>query len=228
MILEIAVFNYESALIAANAGADRLELCDDYAAGGVTVSPDVLRKVRAKIAIPVFPIIRPRGGDFCYTKEEFHAMEISILCCKKLGFEGVVLGILNEDKSIDIKRTLELVAIASPLEVTFHRAFDECSHPLESLEQVISCGCKRILSSGQKPSAIKGKELLEELVGLAGNRIIIMPGGGVRSDVLKDLIESTAATEFHSAALVSTQEILTDTEEIKKMLSVMRLAAASL
>ncbi len=227
MILEIAVFNYESALVAANTGADRLELCDNYAAGGITVSREVLKHVRENIAIPVFPIIRPRGGDFYYTGEEFNTMKTSILRCKELGFEGVVLGILNEDKSIDIKRTLELVAIASPLEVTFHRAFDDCINPLKSLEQIISCGCKRILTSGKKPSAIEGKELLAELVGLAGNRIVIMPGGGVRSTVLKELIMTTAATEFHSAALLQFAEILPDPDEIKRMLSIISLTAAN-
>lgn len=228
MILEIAVFNYESALVAANASAGRLELCDNYAAGGITVSREVMKKVRKSIAIPVFPIIRPRGGDFYYSEEEFNTMKTSILCCKELGFDGVVLGILNEDKSIDIKRTLELIAIASPLEVTFHRAFDDCINPLESLEQIISCGCKRILTSGQKPSAIEGKELLTKLVGVAGKRIIIMPGGGVRSKVLKELITTTAASEFHSASLAQSAEILPDTEEIKRMLSLISLSAATL
>ena len=137
----------------------------------------------------------------------------------------MVLGILNKNKSIDILRTLELVAIASPLEVTFHRAFDDCINPLKSVEQIISCGCKRILTSGQKPSAIEGKVLIAELVSITGNRIVIMPGGGVRANILKELIHSTNAAEFHSAALSPFAEILPDPDEIKRMLSVISLSS---
>ena len=136
-ILEIAVFNFKSALIAAGAGADRLELCDDYDTGGVTVKPDVLKKVRDAVYVPVFPIIRPRAGSFVYTDDEYEQIQQDVLLCKQLGFEGVVVGFLNDDNSIDVDKTQTIVELASPLAVTFHRAFDTCINPLKSLEQII-------------------------------------------------------------------------------------------
>jgi copper homeostasis protein len=131
-----------------------------------------------------------------------------------------VFGLLLKDQSVDIQRTKELVTLASPLAVTFHRAFDECKNPLVSLEEIISCGCKRILTSGQRPTAKEGKDLIADLVRKAGNRIIIMPGGGVRANTLPDLI-TTGATEFHSASLKGSSEILPDREEIRRMKSLL-------
>jgi len=128
--------------------------------GGATPSYGTLKTARAKIRIPVFPIIRPRGGDFLYTNEEFEVMQKDVLLCKELGFEGLVTGMLLKDGTIDIKRTAKLVKLAYPLEVTFHRAFDRAKDPLQSLEDVIKCGCQRILTSGQVPNAFDGKELI--------------------------------------------------------------------
>ena len=198
--LEIAVFNIESALLAAKAGADRIELCENPYDGGTTPSYGTLKTVREKIDIPVFPIVRARGGDFLYSEDEFEVMKKDVALIKDVGFEGVVIGLLKKDGTIDIQRTSRLVEMAYPLEVTFHRAFDRAAEPLQALEDVIKCGCQRILTSGQVPNAFEGKELIKQLIQQADNRIIIMPGSGVRSNNIKVLIEFTGADEVHSSA----------------------------
>jgi copper homeostasis protein len=197
MLLEVPVFNINSAIIAANNGADRLELCENYANGGTTPSYGVLKTVSENINIPVNVLIIPTGGDFVYTDIEFAAMQQDILLCKELGFNGVVLGILLPDGNIDVTRTKELVQLAYPLQVTFHRAFDRCINPYKALENIINCGCHRILTSGQKADVVAGKNLLKELVALANKRIIIMPGGGVKSSNIEALISTTNAIEYH-------------------------------
>ena len=221
MVLEIAAFSLQDAIAAAKAGANRIELCSNYNEGGITCSYEILKHARERIQIPIFPIIRPRAGDFVYTDDEFKIMRDDILFCKQLGFAGVVLGILNSDKTVDISRTEELVALAHPLPVTFHRAFDESINPFQSLEDIISCGCKRILSSGQKNTAIEGKELLQQLIRLAKERVIIMPGGGVRSNHIKELKGFTLATEFHSAAMQKSNAAI-DIDEVKEMIAAIR------
>ena len=199
-ILEVAVFNIESALLAAKAGADRIELCENPYDGGTTPSYGTLKTVREKINIPVFPIVRARGGDFLYSEEEFEVMKKDVALIKDIGFEGMVIGLLKKDGTIDIQRTLRLVELAYPLEVTFHRAFDRAAEPLQALEDVIKCGCQRILTSGQVSHAFDRKELIKQLIQQADNRIIIMPGSGVRSSNIKALIEFTGAEEVHSSA----------------------------
>lgn len=199
MLFEVPVFNINSAIIAASNGADRLELCENYANGGTTPSYGVLKTVREKISIPINVLIVPTGGDFLYTDVEFEAMQHDIEICKKIGFNGVVLGILKADGTIDIDKMRILVAVAHPLEVTFHRAFDRCADPYKGLEDIISCGCKRILTSGQKEDVVVGKALLKSLVQLADSRIIIMPGGGVKSSNIVELKTITNAVEFHAS-----------------------------
>jgi copper homeostasis protein len=199
-LLEIAVFNLPSALDAAAAGADRLELCENPAEGGTTPSFGTLEMVRNKINIPVFPIIRPRGGDFLFSEEEFEIMQKDIIACKALQFEGVVIGVLLADGQIDTRQTKQLVNLAYPMEVTFHRAFDRCQDPLKALEQLINCGCNRILTSGQVPNAWDGKELIRDLVSLAQDRITIMPGSGVRKENIAALVSFTKVKELHSSA----------------------------
>jgi copper homeostasis protein len=231
-ILEIAVFNIESALLAAKAGADRIELCENPADGGTTPSYGTLKTVREKINIPVFPIVRARDGDFFYSEDEFEAMKKDVALIKDLRFEGVVIGLLKKDGTIDIQRTAKLVGLAYPLEVTFHRAFDRAVYSLEALEDVIKCGCQRILTSGQVPNAFDGKELIKQLIQQADNRIIIMPGSGVRSNNIQSLIEYTNAEEVHSSArkIVASkiqfiqqsmnenlENVTVDVDEIKKM-----------
>ena len=232
MTLEIAVFNIESALLAAKAGADRIELCENPYDGGTTPSYGTLKTVIEKISIPVFPIIRPRGGDFLYSDDEFEVIKKDVQLVKELGFKGFVVGLLNRDGSIDVKRTSILTQLASSLDVTFHRAFDRAKDPLQSLEDIISTGCKRILTSGQMPNAFDNKELIKQLNQQAAGRIIIMPGSGVRSNNIKELAAYTGVQELHSSArkvvasemsftCTSMQETLenmiVDEEEIKKM-----------
>jgi copper homeostasis protein len=232
MLLEIAVFNKQSAILAAQSGADRIELCENPYDGGTTPSYGTLITVSEKITIPVFPIIRARGGDFFYTDDEFSAMQKDVLLCKQLGFEGVVIGLLNKKAGIDTERTKRLVELAYPLEVTFHRAFDRTKDAFQSLEDIIECGCQRILTSGKVPDAYDGKDLIKKLVEQADDRIIIMPGSGVRSSNIKQLADYTGATELHSSARKNIgsamefinegmqenlQNISVDADEIKKM-----------
>lgn len=199
-ILEIAVFNIDSAIAAAEAGADRLELCENPQDGGTTPSYGFMKSVRELVSIPVFPIIRPHGGDFLYSDAAFNVMQKDIALAKELGFEGVVLGLLKSDGSIDTDRTAKLVEQAYPMEVTFHRAFDRAINPLEALEAIIQTGCSRILTSGQQPNAFDAKDLIQQLVQQASDRIIIMPGSGVRASNIRVLADATGAYELHSSA----------------------------
>ena len=199
-LLEIAVFSLESALIAQQSGADRIELCENPADGGTTPSYGYLKKAIEKIQIPVFPIIRPRGGDFLYTDTEWDIVLQDIQLCKDLGFSGIVTGSLHKDGLVHEAQLHQAVSLAYPMEVTFHRAFDRVSDPLIALEQVIAAGCTRILTSGLHPEVMVGTTLLKQLVQQAGNRMVIMPGSGVRSSNLAQLRAATGAREFHSSA----------------------------
>jgi copper homeostasis protein len=198
--LEICSFNLQSALMAQHAGAHRVELCADPAAGGTTPSLGLIKTAREKLQIPLYPIIRPRGGDFLFSEEEYEVMLNDVSLCKQLGCDGVVIGMLNSDGTIDKQRCARLVELAYPLGVTFHRAFDRCINPFEAMEEIINFGCERILTSGQKPTAMEGAHLINELVRQAEARIIIMPGSGVRANNILALKEKTAAEEFHTSA----------------------------
>jgi copper homeostasis protein len=200
MLLEIAVFNFQSALLAASAGANRIELCENAHEGGTTPSYGALKLVKEKIFIPVFPMIRPRGGYFLYNDDEFIIMQKDILLCKELGYEGIVIGLLNADGTVDKKRTGQLTELAYPLDITFHRAFDRTVDAQQALEDIIDCGCTRILTSGQHPNAIDGQNLIKQLIEQADDRIIIMPGSGIRSNNIRTIADYTGATELHSSA----------------------------
>ncbi|PGH37736.1 MAG: copper homeostasis protein CutC, partial [Candidatus Nephrothrix sp. EaCA] len=200
MTLEIAAFNVSSALEAAHAGADRIELCDNPAEGGTTPSYGTLKAAKEKIDIPVFPIIRPRGGDFLYNEAEFDVMLCDVTMCKEMGFKGVVVGMLLSDGKVDAERTKKLVRAAANMQVTFHRAFDRTAHPLEAMETIIECGCARILTSGLAPYASHAKKLIKELIQKSADRIIIMPGSGVRSATIASIASETGAAELHSSA----------------------------
>lgn len=202
-VLEVIAFTIESVLVAQKSGAHRIELCDNPGEGGTTASYGMIKTAREKTSLQLFPIIRPRGGDFLYSPEEFEIMKRDVLLCKELGCDGVVIGCLQADGSVDKARTATLVEEAYPLGVTFHRAFDRVANPFEALEDVIGCGCERILTSGLKPAAPDGVELLADLVRQANERIIIMPGSGIRSTNIKEIAEKTEATEFHSSARVN-------------------------
>jgi copper homeostasis protein len=198
--LEVIAFDIQSCQMAADNGADRIELCANPHEGGTTPSYGMMKAARKATQIQVFPIIRPRGGDFLYTAAEFEAMKDDIKAAQDIGCEGVVIGMLNEDGSVDVERCQELVELANGLEVTFHRAFDRVNDALKSLEQIIVIGCKRILSSGLKPTTIEGIPILKTLVSQADGRIKIMPGSGVRSENIIQLAEETGAICFHSSA----------------------------
>ena len=233
--LEIAVFSVEAAVTALKAGAHRIEFCENPQEGGTTPSYGSLKTLRSYTNQPVFPIIRPRGGDFLYSRSEFEVMKADLLIVKELGYLGAVIGLLNADGSIDTKRTKELVDIAGPsMQISFHRAFDRCKDPFKALEDIITTGCKRILTSGQVPNAADAMPLLKKLVEQAGDSIIIMPGSGVRSNNIKEIIQATGAKEMHSSArkMQASQMLYAkdsmkedlqatgvDTEEIKKMLA---------
>lgn len=180
-MLEICCFSLQSCLTAEQAGAGRIELCGGMFEGGTTPSAGLLQLAIQQTNIPIYCMIRPRGGDFCYSNLEFEVMQQDILFAKNQEAKGVVFGILLPDGSIDKTRTKALVALAKPMKVTFHRAFDMAQNPLQALEDIIDCGCERILTSGQKNTAIEGLNLLAELVKQANNRIEIMAGSGVNA-----------------------------------------------
>ena len=198
-LIEIATSDFLTTKSAVEGGADRIELCANLAEGGTTPSYAHIKKCKESFSIPIFPIIRPRGGDFLYTKDEFEIMRNDIKLCKELGCEGIVIGLLNMDGTIDMTRTSELIDLAYPLEVTFHRAFDRCKDPFVAVEELIEIGCQRILTSGQKPAVSEGVDLIAELNEKAEDRIIILPGSGVRKDNIKMLAEKTGCIEFHSS-----------------------------
>jgi len=198
-IIEIATSDFLTTKSAVEGGADRIELCANLAEGGTTPSYAHIKKCKETFDIALFPIIRPRGGDFLYTKDEFEIMKNDIKLCKELDCEGIVIGLLNMDGTIDMTRTSELVELAYPLEVTFHRAFDRCKDPFVALEELIEIGCQRILTSGQKPTVSEGIDLIAGLNKKADDRIIILPGSGVRKDNIKILAEKTGCIEFHSS-----------------------------
>lgn len=200
--LELCAFNLASALIAQQAGADRIEFCAGPQEGGTTPSAGAIRTARENLRIALYPIIRPRGGDFLYSEEEFRSMVRDIEYCKQVGCNGVVFGILQADGSVDKARSARLVEIAYPLGVTFHRAFDWCANPFEAMETIIGIGCERILTSGQRPTAHEGIALIDQLVREADDRIVIMPGSGVRAANIAELAEKTGASEFHTSARV--------------------------
>ena len=231
-MLEICCFNLQSAIIAQRAGAHRVELCADAAVGGTTQSLGVIKIAREKLQIQLYPIIRPRGGDFFFTEEELEIMMNDVLLCKQIGCDGVVIGMLKQDGTIDKKSCGQLVQLAYPLGVTFHRAFDRVADPQEALEDIIEIGCERILTSGQQPTAMEGAELIAQLIQQADDRIIIMPGSGIRSANITELAQKTKAEEFHSSARThlssnmqyikanmknDTSVVIADENEIKNM-----------
>lgn len=214
--LEIACFNYESAIIAQDNGADRIELCDDMRLGGTTPNLITAERVREKLTIKMHVIIRPRGGDFVYTEEEFLEMKQDIKQLKELGVDGFVFGILNQDGSVNKEQNLELVQLASPLSCTFHRAFDVVNSIEQGLEEVIECGFQTILTSGRGKNVEEGIFDLEVIQKLANGRIEIMPGGGLRSSNIKLLQEKLQPTFYHSSAITDQTETA-NPEEIKEL-----------
>ncbi|WP_249219566.1 copper homeostasis protein CutC [Chitinophaga sp. HK235] len=199
-VLEICAGSVASCIAAEEGGANRIELCDNLLEGGTTPSYATIAIAREKVKIDLYPIIRPRGGDFLYSDLEFEVMKKDIELCKQLGCNGVVIGILTPDGRIDKRRCKELVDLAWPMGVTFHRAFDMTDNPFEALEDIIEIGCERILTSGARNTAVEGASLLKDLVERANDRIIIMAGSGVRANNIAQLIKTTGVMEYHTSA----------------------------
>lgn len=197
MILEACVNSAISAIEAQKGGADRVELCENLHDGGTTPSKGTISFARKKLHIGLFVMIRPRGGDFLYSDDEFEIMKEDIRTAKELGADGVVFGILRPDGTIDQERMKILVDLARPMGITCHRAFDMTADPFPAMEDLIRLGIDRILTSGQQKTAIEGATLITELIKKSNGRIIIMPGSGVKVDNIEDLIRNTRATEVH-------------------------------
>lgn len=216
-MLEIACFNKESALLSAKAGADRVEFCAGFEVGGTTPSLHDFMELKKEITIPIFVMIRTRGGDFFYNDEEFQQMKEQLLEFKKVGADGFVFGILDGNLKVNFIQNKELVELAGDIPCTFHRAFDRVKDYHKSLEEIINCGFKTILTSGTKSNVSEGKEILKTMVELSNERIDILCGGGLRSTNISEIKNYTKAKNFHSSGIVN--GILPDAEEIKKMKS---------
>lgn len=199
-MLEVCVGSVASAIAARDGGAVRVELCSALEVGGVTPSVGLMRAVRAVDGIAMHVLIRPRGGDFLYDESEVSCMDQDILAARECGADGVVIGALTADGDIDVNVCRRLVQAAGDMHITFHRAFDMCREPLQALEDVISLGCDRILTSGLAATAEAGMALIAKLVEVADGRISIMPGCGVNSGNAAHILDVTGAVEIHASA----------------------------
>ena len=202
MIKEACVESLIDALEAEKRGADRIELCDNLSQGGTTPSYGTIKVALSTLKIPVFPIIRPRGGDFYYTPAEIEVIKEDIKVCKSLGAKGVVLGLLTKDKKIDFEVLSQLVELAKPMEVTFHKAIDELEDPTLVIDDLINLGVKRILSSGTKPTALEGKDMLNKMIEKAGDRLTIVVAGKVTKEILPEVSNLIPAKEYHGKVIV--------------------------
>lgn len=209
IILEVCAFNIQSCIVAEKVGAYRVELCDNPVEGGTTPSHGAISQTRERISIQLYPIIRPRAGNYFYDEDEFAIMKKDIGFCKQSGCDGISIGIQKQNGEIDIDRLKKIVEWAYPLGVTCNRVFDAVPDPFSALEEIIQCGCERILTSGQKSAAPDATEMLASLIKQADERIIIMPGAGVRSSNIEKLIRETGATEFHTSARKAMQNNVT-------------------
>jgi len=199
MQVEICVDSAESAIAAERGGAQRVELCSDLLEGGITPSAGLIALVRERIGIHLFVMIRPRGGDFCYSELEIELMQRDIRQARELGADGVILGVLDERARVDVEPTRRLVELAQPLPVTFHRAVDMTPNLHEALEDVVATGARRVLTSGGAARVTEGMEAVACMVKAAGDRIAVMAGGGVTPDTIAAVAEGTGATEFHAS-----------------------------
>ena len=202
---EICANSVASCIAAQEGGADRVELCAGIPEGGTTPSFGMIRNARECISIALNVIIRPRGGDFLYSETELREMVYDIQAAKELGADGLVFGCLRPDGSVDMEAMSVLMEAAGDTPVTFHRAFDHTSDPLKALEDIISLGCVRILTSGCRPTALEGADMLAQLVEKAADRIIIMPGCGVREGNIAEIARLSGASEFHFSARESVE-----------------------
>ncbi len=220
MEIEICCGSIQSAANAKAAGATRIELCQNLNEGGTTPSYATIRQCVENLHLDVFVLVRPRPGNFTYNDLEIKNMLEDVRICKELGVAGIVVGFLRKDGSIDTALTRRFVEAAAPIPVTFHRAFDRCSNWQQSLEEVIACGCRRILTSGCQPTAMEGKETLKNIIRQAGDRITILAGSGVRPDNVCELIEYTGALEVHGSCKKRTADGYdeTDTASVRELI----------
>ena len=195
--IEVCANSVASALAAQAGGAARVELCSALAEGGLTPSAAAIELAREQLRIGLHVLIRPRSGDFCYDDSELAVMKRDIEFCKQAGADGIVIGVLRPDGSVDVERMRELIATARPVSVTFHRAFDMTADAFRALDDVLALGAERLLTSGKHGSAVEGKELIAELVRRAGDRLVVMPGAGVKEGNVRELIATTGAREIH-------------------------------
>ena len=196
-LIEICLEDVQSVIAAQKGGADRVELCSDLFEGGLTPTIGTVRTALKAASIPINCMIRPRGGDFCYSDIEFEVMKQDVMAFKEAGVNGIVFGILTPEGDVDMKRSREIINLARPLAVTFHRAFDMTRDPYKALENLIELGVDRVLTSGQEATVPEGSELLAELVKLAGDRIIVMPGCGITERNFDRIRRQIGAKEYH-------------------------------
>jgi len=223
MILEVCAFNIQSCLIAEKAGAARIELCADPLEGGTTPSYGLIQYAMAHLSIPVFPMIRPRGGNFVYDADEIAIMKKDILMCRELGCKGIATGVQLPDGKMDTGQLKHIVEWAYPMAVTCHKVFDTTPDGFEALEDVITAGCSRVLTSGLRKTAIEGSAMLAQLIAQAAGRIIIMPGGGVRSFNIAQLAKETGAHEFHSSGIIARgTNNISDQGEVRLMVDALK------
>ena len=221
--LEICAYNIQSCLVAQNNGASRVELCAEPLQGGTTPSYGLIKMALDRLTIPVFPIIRPRGGNFCYNADELEIMKSVILMCRQMGCEGISSGVSLPDGSIDEDAMRQIVEWATPMEVTCHKVFDAAPDLDRALDALIAAGCHRVLSSGGQPKLMAGLDKVANLIHRASGRIVVMPGGGLRSSNLQAVISATDAREFHSSCItVNDSQYLSDALEIVKMLAILK------
>jgi len=199
ILLEISVESAERAAAAERGGADRLELCSNLAAGGLTPGRDLMQAVRGSVKIPVFAMIRPRAGDFLYTDVEFADMRQAIALAREMRMDGVVLGLLTPERHVDVPRTRQLVEAARGMQVTFHRAIDESADLLKAVDAAAEAGASRILTSGGKTTASEGAAIIAAMRERARRRLVILPGVGITSRNAAEIIRWTGAREVHAA-----------------------------
>lgn len=203
MIKEACVGSFQEAVLVEKNGADRIELCDNLLEGGTTPSYGCMKMAVQYLNIPIFVMIRPRGGDFCYTKEEIESMKEDILVAKSLGVQGIVLGVLTKDRELDLSSLQYLIEAAKPMKITFHKAIDEMENPLEAIPKLIELGCNRILTSGKQERALEGVPLLNKMIEKANGKIIIVAAGKVTSENIKECSEKIHTDEFHGKKIVT-------------------------
>jgi copper homeostasis protein len=201
-VKEVCVESFREAVSAARAGAMRIELCQNLSCGGITPSYGTIKKTIEKLKIPVMVMIRPRGGDFCYSQEEFEIMSHDIRICHQIGAYGVVFGLLNQDKTVDIERTTELTNLARPMQVTFHKAIDSTNDILLSINQLKIIGVDRILSSGGRETAFEGGDTIRKMIEIAGDDLTIIVAGKVTAENFEEIWRLIPSGEYHGRRLV--------------------------